>query len=43
MVQSIRKRGGNPKLTLYPGVGHNCWDQAYTDPELIPWMLAQTL
>ncbi len=43
MVQGIRKRGGNPKLTIYPGVGHNSWAQAYTDPELIPWMLEKTL
>jgi len=43
MVQSIRKRGGAPRLTIYPGVQHNSWAQAYREPELIPWMLEQKL
>jgi len=43
MVQSIRKHGGEPKLTLYPGVGHDSWSRAYADPALMEWMLAQTL
>ena len=30
-------------LTVYPGVGHNCWEKAYTDPTLIAWMLEQHL
>lgn len=41
MVQSIRKRGGQPRLTIYPGVGHDSWSRAYAEPELIPWMLSQ--
>ena len=43
MVQSIRKRGGDPRLTIYPGVGHNSWKQAYSDPALLAWMLEQKL
>ena len=43
MTEAIRKRGGNPKLTLYPRVGHNAWDYAYSDPEVIEWMLAQKM
>ena len=43
MVQSIRRHGGHPRLTLYPGVGHNSWENAYTDPALYEWMLAQRL
>ena len=31
-----------PKLTVYEGVGHNAWDQAYATPELYEWMLGQT-
>lgn len=39
-------RGGEPlrrqrRLTVYEGVGHDCWLQAYHDPELYEWMLAQ--
>ena len=40
MIQSIRQRGGHPRLTIYPGVGHHSWVQAYAEPELIPWLLA---
>jgi predicted peptidase len=29
------------KLTLYPDVGHNSWDKAYSNPELIRWILSQ--
>lgn len=28
-------------LTVYPGVGHNCWDRAYSDPQLYVWLLKQ--
>ena len=41
MVDQINAWGGNAKLTIYPGVGHNSWENAYTDPALIEWMLAQ--
>jgi len=39
MVKAINFFGGNAKLTLYPGVGHNAWDNAYSDPELYRWLL----
>jgi predicted peptidase len=29
------------KYTEYPGVGHNSWDPAYAEKELLPWMFAQ--
>jgi predicted peptidase len=41
MVDRINAWGGNAKLTIYPGVGHNCWENAYTDDGLIEWMLEQ--
>ena len=34
-------QGGTARLTEYRGVGHNSWDRAYNNPELIDWMLAQ--
>ena len=41
MVEALR-RGGNPAmLTEFRGVGHNSWDRAYNNPELIAWMLNQ--
>lgn len=27
------------KLTLYPGVDHNCWTQTYANPKLYSWFL----
>ncbi|MGC8864421.1 MAG: prolyl oligopeptidase family serine peptidase [Bacteroidales bacterium] len=39
MVEAINFFGGQAKLTLYPGVGHNAWEPAYSDPELYRWLL----
>lgn len=41
MVERVNAAGGNATLTVYPGVGHDSWEPAYREPELIPWMLAQ--
>ncbi len=41
MVESLQRMGARARLTEYRGVGHNSWDRAYNDPELIDWMLAQ--
>jgi len=41
LVTELKKAGGNPKYTEYPGVGHNSWDKAYREPELIEWLFAQ--
>jgi predicted peptidase len=39
MIDAIKKAGGNPKYTEYPGVGHNSWDKAYGTDELYTWLL----
>lgn len=41
LCEAVRAAGGTPKLTLYPGVGHNSWDKAYRDEKLAAWLLAQ--
>ena len=41
MIEAIKKAGGNPKYTEYPGVGHNSWDKAYGTKELWTWLLEQ--
>ena len=41
MVEALEREGSHARLTEYRGVGHNSWDRAYNDPELIEWMLAQ--
>lgn len=43
MVEAVRETGGDPRLTLYPGVAHNSWDAAYAEPELPAWLLEQRL
>jgi predicted peptidase len=41
MIDAIKKAGGMPKYTEYPGVGHNSWDKAYGTDELYKWLLEQ--
>jgi predicted peptidase len=43
MTQALQAAKANVRYTEYPGVGHNAWDKAYAEPELIPWLLAQKL
>jgi poly(3-hydroxybutyrate) depolymerase/prenyltransferase beta subunit len=41
MVEALENMGAKARLTEYRGVGHNSWDRAYNDAELVDWMLAQ--
>lgn len=41
MVQAIRGCGGDPRLTIYPGTGHDGWTPTYDDPALYRWLLEQ--
>lgn len=41
MVRALEEVGVNVKLTIYPGVGHDSWSKAYSEPELYTWMFAQ--
>jgi predicted peptidase len=40
-VNALKACGGNVKLTIYPGIGHNAADPAYAEPELYLWLLSQ--
>jgi predicted peptidase len=43
MVAAMRAAGCRKlRYTEYPGVAHNCWDRAYSDKEMVTWMLQQT-
>jgi len=42
MVDAIKAAGGDAKLTIYPGVGHNSWSATYANPELYKWFLSHT-
>ncbi len=41
MLSSIHRWGGQAELTICYGVGHNAWDIAYADEDLLTWMLSQ--
>jgi len=40
-IAARNKAGGRPLYTEYPGVDHNSWEWAYTEPELVTWLFAQ--
>jgi predicted peptidase len=42
MIKMLEKAGGHPRYTEYPGVGHNSWDRAYAEPELLSWFFSQS-
>lgn len=41
MVDELKKQGADPKLTIFPGVGHISWPAVYDDPAFYDWLLAQ--
>jgi acetyl esterase/lipase len=43
MVEALKAAGGDVRYTEYPGVKHNSWDKAYSEPDLFPWLLEQKL
>jgi predicted peptidase len=42
MVAAIKQSGGTPRYTEYKGAGHVIWDKVFNEPELLPWVFAQT-
>ena len=38
-ARTLRDLGAPVRYTEYRGVGHNSWDRAYSEPELVDWML----
>ncbi len=43
MIEAIRKAGGWPRYTEYPGVQHNSWTQTYADDLVLDWLFSQKL
>lgn len=39
MVEALRACGAEVRFTLYPELGHTCWDRAYGEEELYSWLL----
>ena len=42
MVDAVKFRGGGkPRLTIFHGVGHASWDDAYLTTKVIEWLIKQ--
>ena len=41
-VANLKAQGAPIRFTLYPRLGHNCWDATYNDPGLYRWILDQS-
>lgn len=39
LVAKLQSLDANVQYTEYQGVNHNSWDNAFADPNLIPWMM----
>ena len=40
IVAAIKEAGGDPKYTLYPNDGHNSWNDAFAEPDLMSWLFS---
>jgi len=38
VVEALIRQGIEPRFSLYPGVGHNSWDNAFSEPDLFSWI-----
>ncbi|MGY4537535.1 putative peptidase [Mucilaginibacter sp. UYNi724] len=42
VVDALKAAGADPKFTIYPNDDHNSWDDAFAEPQLIPWLFAHS-
>ncbi|WP_343488426.1 alpha/beta hydrolase-fold protein [Allomuricauda sp. d1] len=42
MVDALKSVGAEVKYSLYPDVEHNSWENAFTEPELLPWLFSKS-
>lgn len=41
IVEAVKKAGGTPKYSEYPGVNHFSWVNAFIEPDLLKWLFQQ--
>lgn len=41
MVNALKAARAKVKYSEYPGVGHNSWDNAFKEPDLLEWLFKQ--
>jgi hypothetical protein len=39
MIAALREAGGDARLTVYPGIGHDSWTPTYANPRFYEWLL----
>ncbi|VAW11615.1 hypothetical protein MNBD_BACTEROID03-483 [hydrothermal vent metagenome] len=42
MVDALKKVGADVKFTIYEGVNHNSWENAFAEPDLLPWLFSKS-
>jgi len=43
MVEAMKNAKLDVKYTEYPGVGHDSWNNAFAEPELLPWLFSKDM
>lgn len=38
---ALKNLGADVRYTEYPGVGHNSWDNAFAEKDLLPWLISK--
>ena len=41
MAEALLKAGAHPKMNLYDTANHNSWDNAFAEPDLLPWLFSK--
>ena len=42
MIEALKKAGGTPRYTEYPGVRHDAWTPTYANPAVLKWLFDQS-
>jgi hypothetical protein len=42
MVDALKVVNADVKFSLYPGVNHNSWDNAFAEPTLMAWLFSKS-
>lgn len=42
IIKELERLGARPTYTFYPEAGHNSWDAAFAEPQLLPWLFSHS-
>ncbi|NAS11876.1 prolyl oligopeptidase family serine peptidase [Flavobacteriaceae bacterium R33] len=43
IVNALKEQGAEVQFTTYEGVNHNSWENAFAEPDLLPWLFSNQL